>query len=46
METEALNLILLNVREGKYTLLISPVHLKEIEAISETYERVELLLIL
>ncbi|GFP19949.1 hypothetical protein HKBW3S03_01453 [Candidatus Hakubella thermalkaliphila] len=46
LETEALNLILLNVREGRYTLLISPVHLKEIEAISETYERVELLLIL
>jgi predicted nucleic acid-binding protein len=46
LETEAMNLILLKVREGKYKLLFSAVHIKEIEAISDVIERVELQMIL
>jgi len=46
LETEALNLIFLNIKRGKYRLMISPVHFEEIEAISELYERLELQAIL
>ena len=46
LETEALNLIFLNIKGGKYRLLISSVHFKEIDAISESYERIELQAIL
>lgn len=46
LETEALNLILSNTKERKYRLLVSPVHYKEIEAISEAHERIELQAIL
>ena len=42
METEAVNLILSNVVRGKYRLVFSPVHEKEIEAISDPVERAEL----
>jgi predicted nucleic acid-binding protein len=46
LETEALNLILLKIREGKLKLLFSPVHIIEIEAIPDTFERIELQTIL
>lgn len=42
LETESVNLILSKVREGRYRLLVSPVHVKEIEAIPDTFERIEL----
>ena len=42
LETEALNLILSKVKGGKYGLLVSPVHIKEIDAIPDIYERIEL----
>ena len=42
LETEAVNLILAKVEYGSYKLLVSPVHLKEIEAISDVSERIEL----
>jgi len=46
METESVNLILANVKKGKYKLLISPVHIKEIKAIPDIYERIQLKTIL
>jgi hypothetical protein len=42
LETEAVNLILLKIKEGKLKLLFSPIHVIEIEAISDTLERIEL----
>lgn len=39
LETDALNLILSQVKQGRYTLLVSPAHRREIEAISDLYER-------
>jgi predicted nucleic acid-binding protein len=42
LETEAVNLILSNVVRGRYGLAYSPVHEKEIEAISDPVERAEL----
>jgi predicted nucleic acid-binding protein len=42
LETEAVSLILLKVREGSLRLLISPAHLREIEAIPDSFERIEL----
>jgi hypothetical protein len=42
LETEAVNLILLKIREQKLKLLFSPVHLIEIEGISDFFERIEL----
>ena len=42
METEAVNLILLKARQGSYGLLVSPVHIKEIEAIDDPVERIKL----
>jgi len=42
LETEAVNLILLKVREGKLGLLVSSAHRKEIEAIPDVIERIEL----
>lgn len=41
METEAFNLVLAKVREGRYKMVVSAVHDKEIGAIVDTYERVE-----
>jgi len=46
LETDAVNLILAKVRDGKYRLLVSPVHRREIQAISDAYERQELLSLL
>lgn len=46
LETEAVNLILSKVKKGQYKLLVSPVHIKEIDAISDVYERIELQTIL
>jgi len=42
LETEAVSLILLKVREGSLRLLISRAHLREIEAIPDSFERIEL----
>jgi len=42
LETEAVNLILLKIREEKLKLLFSPVHLIELEGISDSFERIEL----
>jgi predicted nucleic acid-binding protein len=42
LETEAINLILSKIKQGKYRLLVSPVHIKEIEAIEDIFERTEL----
>lgn len=46
LETEAFNLILSKVKRGDYKLLVSPVHIKEIEAIPDVFERIELKTIL
>jgi predicted nucleic acid-binding protein len=46
MEMEAVNLILSNVKKGKYKLIVSPVHLVEIDAIPDIYERIQLKTIL
>ncbi len=46
METEAVNLILLKIKEGFYQMVVSPVHIKEIEAISDEIERIQLLTLL
>ena len=42
LETEAVNLILSKVKNGEYTLAISPVHWEEIKAIAEIFERIDL----
>ena len=42
METEAVSLILTKVREGRCKMYVSPVHFKEIDAITESEERLEL----
>jgi predicted nucleic acid-binding protein len=42
LETEAVNLILSNVKRGYYRLLLSPAHTKEIAAITDILERTEL----
>lgn len=46
LETEAVNLILSKLREGSLNLLVSPAHTKEIEAIPDLSERIELKAIL
>jgi predicted nucleic acid-binding protein len=46
LETEAVNLILSKVRQNRYKVLVSPVHSKEIESISDPIERIELQTIL
>lgn len=46
LETEALNLILSKVKKGDYRLLISTAHIKEIEAIPDIFERIELQILL
>ena len=43
LETESVNLILSKIKEGKYKMLVSPVHMKEIEAIENNFERIEIL---
>lgn len=46
LETEAVHLILAQVKQGRYVLLVSPVHRREIAAISDVYERTGLQTIL
>jgi len=46
LETDAVNLILTGVRANKYQLMKSPVHLKEITAIADEFEKKELLRLL
>jgi len=42
LETDAVNLILSKVKDGKYKLIFSPVHEREIATISDLHERSEL----
>lgn len=42
LETEAVNLILSKVREGILKMIVSPVHIKEIDDIPDMIERIEL----
>ena len=46
METEAVNLILSKVKENLYHLIVSPVHIKEIEAIKDKVEQIQLITLL
>jgi len=46
LETDAVNMILAKVKQGKYRLLFSSVHIKEIEAYDNIMERLELQTIL
>lgn len=46
LETDAVNLILAKIRDGSLTLAVSPVHIKEINSISDHYERADLLSVL
>ncbi len=46
LETDAVNLILLKVKEGLYRMAVSPVHLKEIESIKDEVERIHLTILL
>jgi len=46
VETEAINLILSRVKENFYQMVISPVHIKEIEAIQDEIERIQLMTLL
>jgi len=46
MEAEAVSLILTKVREGHYKMYVSPVHFREIDAIQDTEERLELKVLL
>jgi len=41
LETDAVYLILQHVQHGQYTMIVSPTHFREVEAIEETRERVE-----
>ncbi|RKX66997.1 MAG: hypothetical protein DRP41_01400, partial [Thermodesulfobacteriota bacterium] len=46
METEAVNLILSKVKENFYQMVVSPVHMKEMEAIQDEIERIQLITLL
>ncbi len=46
LETEAFNMVLAKVRKGDYKMLVSPVHIKEIDAIPDDAERIELQILL
>ncbi len=46
LESDAVSLTLENVRAGRIRMLVSTVHVKEIEAISDGYERSKLLSII
>ncbi len=46
LETEAINLIFSKIKQSKYRLLVSPVHFKEIGAIEDNFERIEVQTIL
>ena len=46
LESEAVNLILSKVKEDFYQMIVSPVHIKEIQAISDEIEHIQLLTLL
>jgi predicted nucleic acid-binding protein len=46
LETDAFYLILQSIQNGTYEMIVSPIHLKEIEAIEGTRERLELMVLL
>jgi predicted nucleic acid-binding protein len=46
MESEAIHLILESIRAGAKKMIVSPVHFREIEATSDTAERVKLFYLL
>ena len=46
LETEAVNIILSNIKEQQYELMVSPVQFAEINSISDDYERLELIKLL
>jgi predicted nucleic acid-binding protein len=41
LETDAFYLILQHIQNGRYTMIVSPVHFREVAAIEETRERAE-----
>ena len=41
LESDAFYLILQHIQNGRYTMIVSPVHLREVVAIAEPRERVE-----
>ena len=41
LETDACYLILQHIQNGRYTMIVSPVHFREVAAIEETRERTE-----
>jgi len=46
LETDAYYLILQSIQNGRYEMITSPVHVKEIEAIEDVHERMELMVLL
>jgi hypothetical protein len=46
LETDAYYLILKSIQDGTFEMIVSPVHFKEIEAIEDIYERIELTVLL
>lgn len=46
LETDAFYLILQHIQNGNYIMIVSPVHIREIEAIEDTHERLELTVLL
>ncbi len=46
LETDAFYLILQNIQNGNYSLIVSPVHIKEVEAIEDLREQLEVRLLL
>ena len=43
LETDALYLILQHVQNSRYTMIVSPVHVREVDAIEEPHERLEVM---
>jgi hypothetical protein len=41
LETDAFYLILQHIHNGRYTMIVSPVHFREVAAIDESRERIE-----
>ena len=46
LETDAYYLILKSIQDRTFEIIVSPVHFKEIEAIEDIYERIELTVLL
>ncbi|HJW86914.1 MAG TPA: hypothetical protein VJ440_09805 [Candidatus Brocadiaceae bacterium] len=46
LETDAYYLILKSIQDGNCEMIVSPVHFKEVEAIEDSYERMELIVLL